>query len=367
MHSLFSCKIGLLATAAVLMSIAPVAAAETYNPACFVPAPNAKTIQTEAKPGPYRIALVNGFVGNDWRINMIQAAKAWAALPENKADLKEFKIISVGNDVAAQISALDNLIGAGYDGIVLNAVNATSFGPIVKRAKRAGVALVAFDNVLDTDEIVQVNEDQFQLGEIKAKDVVERLKGKENPKVLEVRGLPGNSVDRDNHDGMRSVLDKVPGIQVTEVVGNWDTGTVQKVVADVLATQGQFDGVVCQHGCAGVVRALIDAKMPMIPIAGDAENGTRIIMAEQKVQGLSAAQAPAMSAVTMQALIAQLKGEPMPSLVSLAIPAIKTEELKDGVNYWTSLPNTFYAATSFPACGIDFTAEQIMSQTPDNT
>ena len=360
-------RASLFATAALVMSVGAVSAADTFQPACFVPAENSKPISSEAKPGPYRIALVNGFVGNDWRINMIQAAKAWAAMPENNADIEEFKIVSVGNDVAAQIAATDNLIAAGYDGIVLNAVNPTSFRPVVKRAQRAGVALVAFDNVLDTDEIVQVNEDQFQLGKIKSEDLVERLKGVENPKVLEVRGLPGNSVDRDNHEGMRSVLDKVPGIEVTEVVGNWDTGTVQKVVADALATRGEFDGIVCQHGCAGAVRALMDAKMPMVPIAGDAENGTRIIMAQQDIKGLSAAQAPVMSAVTMQALIAQLKGETLPSLISLAIPSVKTEELKDGVNYFTKLPATFYAATEFPACGISFTADQILEQTPDNT
>lgn len=359
-------KLALVATTALIFSFGVASAADTYKPECFVPAPNSKVIQTDAKPGPYRIALVNGFVGNDWRINMIQAAKAWAAKPENKANLKEFKIVSVGNDVAAQIAALDNLISAGYDGIVLNAVNATSFGPVVKRAKRAGVALVAFDNVLDTDEIVQVNEPQFELGKIKSDDLVERLKDVKNPKVLEVRGLPGNSVDRDNHDGMRSVLDKVPGIEVTEVVGNWDTGTVQKVVADALATHGQFDGIDCQHGCAGAVRALLDAKMPMIPIAGDAENGTRIIMAKEGVKGLSAAQAPALSAVTLSALVAQLQGEKLPSLIGLAIPALKTEELKEGVNYFPNLPATFYAATEFPACGISFTAQEIMSQTPDN-
>jgi ribose transport system substrate-binding protein len=359
-------KASLCATAAVVMSFGAASAADTYKPACFVPAANSKVIQTKAKPGPYRIALVNGFVGNDWRINMIQAAKAWAAKPESKADVKEFKIVSVGNDVAAQIAAVDNLISAGYDGIVLNAVNATSFGPVVKRAAKADVALVAFDNVLDTDAIVQVNEPQFDLGKIKAEALIERLKGVQNPKVLEVRGLPGNSVDRDNHDGMRSVLDKVPGIKVTEVVGNWDTGTVQKVVADALSTRGQFDGIVCQHGCAGAVRALLDAKMQMIPITGDAENGTRIIMAKEGVKGLSAAQAPAMSAVTLMALIAQLKGEKMPSLVALAIPSLKTEELKDGVNYFTNLPATFYAATEFPACGVNFTAEEIIKQTPDN-
>jgi ribose transport system substrate-binding protein len=340
--------------------------AETYKPECFVPAKDSKVIQMKANQGPYRIALVNGYVGNDWRVNMIQAAKAWAARPENSAVLKEFKIVSVGNDVAAQIAAVDSLVGAGFDGIVLDAVNPTSFGPVVKRAKRAGIALVAFDNVLNTDEIVQVNENQFGLGEIKAKNLAEKLTKTPNPKVLEVRGLPGNSVDRDNHDGMHSVLDKIPGVQVTEVVGNWDTGTVQKVVADALSTHGRFDGVACQHGCAGVIRAMTAANMPMVPMATDAENGTRIALAENHVVGMSAAQAPALSAVALSALVAELKGEALPSMVDLAIPTEDNDKLKEGTNYFKNLPNSFYAATSFPACGISFTADEILKQTPGN-
>jgi ribose transport system substrate-binding protein len=358
--------VSLLAATALIVGLTGVSAAETYMPECFVPAAGSKVIETPAKKGPYRVALVNGFVGNDWRINMIQAAKAWAARPENKAQLAEFKIVSVGNDVAAQIAAVDSLVGAGFDGIVLDAVNPTSFKPVIKRINRAGVALVAFDNVLNTDEIVQINENQFQLGEIKAQDVAKRLSDTSNPKVLEVRGLPGNSVDRDNHDGMRSVLDKMPGIQVTEVVGNWDTGTVQKVVADALSTHGRFDGVVCQHGCAGVVRAIKAANAPMVPMATDAENGTRIALADNKVAGLSAAQAPALSTVALSALVAQLQGHPLPSLVDLAIPREDNANLKEGTNYFKNLPNGFYAATSFPACGINFTADEILKQTPGN-
>lgn len=341
--------------------------AETYKSACFAPAPGVdKVIQTAAKPGPYRIALVNGFAGNDWRINMIQATKAWANRPEVKGDIKEMKVVSVGNDVAAQIAAIDSLIAAGFDGIAVNAVNPTSFGPIMKRAQLAGVPLIPFDNVLDSDQIVQVVESQIDLGTIKAQEVADRLGGKANPKILEVRGLPGNSVDRDNHIGMRNVLDKIPGVQVIELVGNWDTGTVQKVVADAVAVQGQIDGIACQHGCAGAIRALLDAKHPMVPMGVDAENGTRIVMAQNGVPGISAAQVPAMSAIAMSALIAQLKGEALPAVINLPIPAVKSEDLKDGVNFYTNLPNTFYAATGFDKCDLVFSSDEILGQTPDN-
>ena len=65
--------------------------------------------------------------------------------------------------------------------------------------------------------------------------------GKTSGDILEVRGLPGNSVDRDRHVGFREVMESAPNkFNITEVVGNWDTGTSQKVTADALAVHGAF-------------------------------------------------------------------------------------------------------------------------------
>ncbi len=43
------------------------------------------------------------------------------------AKLKEFKVVSTGEDVPAQISAINNFIYSGYDLIIVNAQNPTAF------------------------------------------------------------------------------------------------------------------------------------------------------------------------------------------------------------------------------------------------
>ncbi len=341
------------------------ASAETYNAACFAPAEGVtKTIQIDERDGPYKLALVNGFAGNDWRIQMIQSVKAWAAKDENKKNIDELAIVSVGNDAAAQISAIDNYIAAGYDGIIFIAVNPTAFDAVIKRSDRGGTVLTPFDNVLDTDRVVQVNEPQKELGALKARTVLSLI-SKDKPRILEVRGLQGNSTDRDRHLGAREVLD-AGGAEVIEVIGNWDTGTVQKVVADALATHGQFDGVVCQHGCAGVINAMLDSGHPMVPLGGDGENGVRILMAKHKIPGVSAAQAPAMSVIAMMATIAQLQGHELPQLIHLPIPHVFAKDLKDGVNYFTDLPASFNTGTGYEQCGVALTPAELLSQSPDN-
>lgn len=345
-------------------------AQDTHRPECFSAAPdNAKVIQYEKREGPYRVAFVNGFAGNDWRVTAIQGAKAWAARPENAAKLEQFVVVSVGNDSGAQIAAIDNYIAAGFDAIVFIAVNPTAFNAVIKRANDAGTVLVPFDNVLDTDAIVQINEDQFELGRLKAQAVVDAIiaaKGTAEGSVLEVSGLPGNATDRDNHLGMRSVLDANAGLNVVQVVGNWDAGTVQKVTSDAIATHGNFDGVMVQEGTIGALNAMKNAGHPVVPVGGDAGNGARRIIAEGGYPGVTAAQAPVMSAVALEASIVLLEGHALPQKVFLPIPQKNNADLVEGTDYFPALPDTFYTATGFPNCFPVFTPEELLGQSSDN-
>ncbi|MEM6384094.1 MAG: sugar ABC transporter substrate-binding protein [Pseudomonadota bacterium] len=342
------------------------ASADTYRPECFGPAPGSTTISYDAKQGPYQIAFVNGFAGNDWRIQAIQSAKAWAARPENAEHIEDFTVVSVGNDSAAQIAAIDNFIAAGYDAIIFIAVNPTAFEPVIRRANRAGTILVPFDNVLDTDAVVQINESQLALGALKAQTVVDLLDG-EADRILMVNGLPGNATDRDRRLGMMSVLEDVDGLEIIEVVGNWDTGTSQTVVADALATHGEFDAVVSQHGSAGSINAMLAAGHPIVPMGVDGENGVRMLMSEHDIPGVSASQAPAMSAIALEAAVALLEGNELPQTVFLPIPSVMSDELEAGVNYFPDLPASFNTGTGFEACFEPFTPEELLGQNPDDT
>lgn len=356
----------LLLGSTMMIATAGMATADTYRPECFAPAPGTSTISYDAKTGPFKIAFVNGFAGNDWRIAAIQASKAWAARPENAEKLEEFTIVSVGNDSAAQIAAIDNFMAAGYDAITFIAVNPTAFEPVIRRAERSGTVLVPFDNVLDTDKVVQINESQMELGRLKAQTVMDALGGTAE-KILMVDGLPGNATDRDRRAGMMSVLEQVEGLEIVQVVGNWDTGTSQKVVSDALATHGQFDGVVSQHGSAGTINAMQAAGHPIVPMGVDGENGVRMLMDELDIPGISASQAPAMSAVALEAAVALLEGNALPQTVYLPIPQVMAEDLEAGVNYFPDLPKSFNTGTGFPDCFAPFTPEELLGQTPDNT
>jgi ribose transport system substrate-binding protein len=346
-----------------------VVAGPASDPGCFVPwSDKTKYFKFAPKKGPYRIALANGFIANTWRIQMIQTAKAYAAQPDIAAKLKDFKVVSTGEDVAAQIAAVNNFIDSGYDAIVIDAQNPAAFKPVIKRAKEAGVVLVAFDNILDTEDAINVDVDQKGLGVYWAKWLVDHLPN--GGKILEVRGISGAQADRDRHEGIQETF-KATGknFDVVEVFGKWDDPTAQKVTADAIAVQKHFDGFTAQGGDTGVVQAMLDAKQPMAPFGGETENGFRKFCAKYGGDGLKCASGgtgPAQVAVAIKVAIAALEGQVVPQAVKLPLAHAEDPHFKDGEDYYGAQSDNFFVGNSFPTCNINFTAQEIMGQSKEN-
>ena len=336
---------------------------------CMVPwSDQTKFYKFPKKDGPYRIALANGYIANTWRIQMIQTAKAYAAQPEVAAKLKEFKVVSTGEDGAAQISAVNNFIDSGYDAIVINAQNPQAFAPVIQRAKDAGVILVAFDNILDTKDAINVNVDQKGLGVLWANWLIKHVPN--GGKILEVRGVAGTSVDTDRHNGVHETLDASgKKWDVVEVVGKWDDATAQKATADAIAVHQKFDGITAQGGDTGIVQAMLDAGHPMVPFGGETENGFRKFCGAKAAEGLlcsSAGTGPAQVAVAIKTAIDALEGNVIPQSVKLPTAIVEDPDFKDGENYYSDQSDNFFVGNSFPTCGINFTAQEIMGQTKEN-
>ncbi|WP_423069505.1 sugar ABC transporter substrate-binding protein [Devosia sp. CN2-171] len=359
----------MLTTAGVALAEPAVVSGPATDPECHVPwAADTQFFQFPAKTGPFRVALANGYIANTWRIQMIQTAKAYASQPDVAAKLKEFKVVSTGEDVAAQIAAINNFIDSGYDAIVVNAQNPTAFAPVIKRAKEAGVILVAFDNILDTTDAINVNVDQKGLGVLWGNWLVKHIP--EGGKVLEVRGVAGTSVDTDRHNGVQEAL-KASGkpFEIVEVVGKWDDGTAQKATADAIAVHQKFDGVTVQGGSTGTIQAMLDAGHAMVPVGGETENGFRKFCGAKAGEGLvcsSAGTGPAQVAVAIKTAIDALEGKIVPQSVKLPLAIVEDPDFKDGENFYSDQSDNFFVGNAFPTCGINFTAQEIMGQSKDD-
>ena len=341
-------------------------AASNFDPAqCYRPfGGTTEKAKFTAKTAPYVIALSNSYIGNVWRTQMIKMAKAYAELPDIKPSIKQFLVNSSGNDAAAQIGQIENMIAAGADAIIINAASPTALDPVVQKAQKAGIVVVAFDNIVNTKGVVIVNEDQIEFGRVTADWLVKEMKAKGN--VLMINGVAGTSVDADRTKGAKEVFAKNADIKIiAEVNGDWDPGKAQQVASTALASYPDIGGVWCQGGTDGVVRAFQQANRTFVPIAGEAENGFRKQLLQFKdkgLRGISVGQSPGLVCASMRAAIDLLAGKELPISIAVPLPIASSDDLKDGVNVFNSLPDNFFTPIQIAQCGINLTADQINAQ-----
>ena len=111
---------------------------------------------------------------------------------------------------------------------------------------------------------------------------------------------------------------------------------------------------------------MIDAKHPFVPFGGETENGFRKFCAKYAGDGLkcsSAGTGPAQVAVAIKTAIAALEGKVVPQSVKLPLAIVEDPNFKDGQDYFPDQSDNFFVGNSFPTCGINFTAQEIMGQT----
>jgi len=328
--------------------------------ACYQSFPDSKpTKYDRAGDLPYNIAFSNGYIGNVWRTQMINMSKAFVEHDDIKPLIKDYQVGSSGEDVAAQIAQTENMISAGAQAVILNAISPTGLNPTIQRARQEGIVIVSFDNTVTAPDVVNVNEDQVEMGKKWAEFLVDQTGGK--GKILMVNGVAGTSVDQDRQKGAKDVFAQHPDMSTVEVVGKWDPGIAQTAVSQALSSNSDIAGLWCQGGTDGAVRAFLEANRPLVPTAGEAENGFRKQMLQYKdqFQAISIGQSPGLVCVSIHAVLDLLQGNEVPSSIAAPLPITTTADLEPGVNVFPDAPDNFFVSINIPQCGVNMTYEEI--------
>ena len=310
-----------------------------------------------AKKAPYKIAFSNSYFGNNWRAEMLKAADAYAKQPQVRSYIKEYKVYNAGNDVGQQIAQIRQIILSGADAIVVNAASPTGLDSVLEEAVKRGIAVVAFDNTVGTNKVVNVNNDQAAMGKRWAEFLADQIKGKGT--VLMVHGVAGTTVDNDQANGAMLVFKQHPDIKVIDVYGDWDVGTNQKVTANALATYPEINAIWGTEGCTGIVQAFLQLKRPLVPMTGESDNGFMRLVVENKVPALVIGQPPAMAAAAIRVAINLLNGTKVPQEISLPLEETTTGQMKVGMNYFPEQPDSLITDFSMPSCDVQIPVKEV--------
>jgi len=293
---------------------------------------------------PYKIVLSNSYIGNTWRVEMVNEFKAACQMAPYKS-IVTCDNFNATNSVPAQTQQMNNIISSRPDAIIINAASTTGLNGVINSACRAGILVVSFDAVVTAPCALKVNTNQINFGRTLAQYVTQQLHGKGN--VIMVTGIAGTSVDTDRNTGADQVFKANPGIKVVaRYSGNWDSGVAQRNTAAQLPSLGKIDGVWAQGGTDGVIRSIINAHRPFpIPVAGEAENGFRQYMLQYKSKGfkaLSIGQPPYLVLVSLELAVQVLQGKHARTNVTIPFPSVTTDTVKEGLTTFKNLPANYF-------------------------
>lgn len=261
----------------------------------------------EVTGGPYTIGVSNGFVGSEWRTQMIDNLEA--AVEEYGDAIDELIIESADVDVNGQIQQVRNLISAGVDAIIINPNSPTALDAVFQEAADQGIVVVATDQAVETESVVNVVIDQAEWGRVSAEWLADTLG--EGAQIVAVNGIAGHPANEARWGAAQEVFDEA-GIEVLTVAnGNWDQATGQQVMSDLLATYPELDGVWTQDGMAeGVFRALDAAgRLGEVQPTGEARVGyMRLWEQTEGFETIGVVNPPGAAVAALHTAIALLEG-----------------------------------------------------------
>jgi len=312
--------------------------------------------QARAASKPYHIALSNSYIGNQWRIEMVNLTQAYARKYHPHDVI--LTVTSSGTDVQKQIAAMDDMISRRVDAILVNPASESGLNPVIAEATRRGIVVVDFDHAVSAPSAYKVHVDFVKFGELQAEWLARTLNGKGN--IINNRGVPGFEGDLAEYQGLKNVLKKYPDIRiVTEIYGRWDENVTQAEMTKALTAHPNIDGVINQAGAYGAVQAFLNLHHPFVPMTGEASNGWRSAMLKYRGQGLkgiSVGDPPTLGAYALKVAVAVLDGNgPKGKDILVGIPTLTTDELKPGVNVFPDQPPTVYDDIDIPGSGFTLT------------
>src|SRR6185369_11168676 len=110
----------------------------------------------------YHIALSNSYIGNQWRVQMVNLTKAYAE--KYYKDKVKLTVVNSGTDVQAQIAAIDDMISQKVDAILVDPASESALNPVLEEAAKQGIIVVNFDQAVTAPSAYKVGVDFVKFG-----------------------------------------------------------------------------------------------------------------------------------------------------------------------------------------------------------
>ena len=190
-----------------------------------------------------------------------------------------------------QMRDIDTLVARGAKAIIVLAWDADAILPAIERAKQHGVAIIAYDRLIQSRNVFYITFDNVEVGRIQAREI---LKRQPQGDYAFIKGAATDPNSTMLYKGQMEVLDSAlrrgdirnVGDQFTE---GWKPENARRNMLEMLRkNRGRIDAVVASNDgtAGGVIDALHTLGLKDIPVSGqdcDTAALNRIARGQQSV------------------------------------------------------------------------------------
>ncbi|KUI22264.1 substrate-binding domain-containing protein [Mycobacterium sp. GA-2829] len=253
-----------------------------------------------------KVGLITKTDSNPYFVKLRESAKA-------QAEKDGAELIAVAGafdgDNEGQVAAIENMIGQGVKGILITPNSSTGVLDAIKKARDAGIVVIALDTATDPEDAVDATfaTDNKAAGVSQGKWVRAAL-GNTAPQVVMLDGTPGGTVDTFRHDGFLEGFGVTDGSP--EIVGqentNGDQTKAQTAMENLLqrapgvnalytinepAAAGAYEAIQAANRASQITIGSIDGSCTGVADVKSGKIGATVMqfpakMAEQGVQAV---------------------------------------------------------------------------------
>lgn len=183
-----------------------------------------------------------------------------------------------GGDPAKQLTQARRMIAVGVDGLIICAQDKNAAAPIVDWALEANIPVFTTDADVNHPGVkMYIGFSGYLAGQKLGGKIVEFLKNEVEPigqvkgLVLEMLGPLGGASAIDRSEGFHSAIDKYPGVEVIQAVGEFQETPAKKEALAVLRRNPDIDVIYSANGpmAVGAVEAMrdLDLDIPKVFVA----------------------------------------------------------------------------------------------------
>lgn len=310
---------------------------------------------TGERSAPYTIGWANIYSVPTW---MKQTEGTIAAMVEElqaEGLVDELVITDAQGNANTQIQQIQSMIDADVDAIILIAGSATALDRVIADACAAGIAVVNFDSLVDTDQVTaKINTDSAKWGTQAAEWLISQIG--DEAQIIVMNGPAGISVSDDRRNGATPVLEAHPGIEIlTETNTDYNVAPAQEAMTSLLFTYPEIDGILSLGGVlsAGAILAFERQGRDLVPMTGE---NSRQFMELWKENGLSSwatMQPNWLGAFATYTAVRALEGQDIAAFVEVPLPIITNAELDSYLDRADDFPADGYIYSDYDTALFD--------------